>query len=76
MDNDVLAELGSLEEWFSSMAAAHQVEHIRFNSDLTIPDLNGRNIQVLAPRSRYLVRHAGVRRRDGEEVSMRQGYAG
>lgn len=28
------------------MAAAHQVEHIRFNSDLTIPDLNGRNIQV------------------------------
>jgi hypothetical protein len=35
-----------MEEWFASMAGTHQVEHIRFNSDLTIPDLNGRNIQV------------------------------
>jgi hypothetical protein len=34
------------------MTGAYQVEQIRFNSDLTIPDLNGRNIQVVAVRRR------------------------
>ena len=47
IDNDILCELGPLEEWFASLVKAHAVEHVRFNSDLTIPDLNGRNIQVL-----------------------------
>jgi hypothetical protein len=37
----------TIEEWFAALREAHGVEHIGFNSDLTIPDLHGRNIQVI-----------------------------
>jgi len=41
-----LAELESIEKWFDSTRKITGTEKIEFNSDLTIPDLNGRNIQV------------------------------
>lgn len=48
IDNDILADIGmSVEEWFVILKTTHGVEHIGFNSDLTIPDLNGRNIHVV-----------------------------
>lgn len=46
VDNEILADLGTTDQWFESMIKANGVEHIKFNPDLTIPDLNGRNIQV------------------------------
>jgi len=46
VDNDILSELEPLTQWFSTNIKISGVAHIRFNSDLTIPDLNGRNIQV------------------------------
>jgi hypothetical protein len=39
--------MAPIEVWFDTLAKNHEVDHIRFNLDLTIPDLNGRNIQVL-----------------------------
>ncbi len=51
IDNDILAELGSIEDWFATLRSSNGVEHLDFNSDLTIPDLHGRNIQV--PRFRF-----------------------
>jgi hypothetical protein len=48
IDNDILSDMGmSIEDWFANLKSAHGVEHIYFNSDLTIPDLNGRNIHVI-----------------------------
>lgn len=49
VDNDILRELGPEAEWFEKMKVLGSVESIRFNLDLNIPDLNGRNIQVLSP---------------------------
>ena len=46
VDNDILRELGAEGEWFEKMRALGNVESIKFNLDLNIPDLNGRNIQV------------------------------
>lgn len=46
VDNDILRELGSEYEWFDKVKALGSVESIKFNLDLNIPDLNGRNIQV------------------------------
>lgn len=46
VDNDILRELGAEGEWFEKMRAIGNVESIKFNLDLNIPDLNGRNIQV------------------------------
>ena len=37
----------SIEDWFANLKSTQGVEHIGFNSDLTIPDLNGRNIHVM-----------------------------
>jgi hypothetical protein len=37
----------SVTDWFDSMVKTNEVEYIKFNPDLTIPDLNGRNIQVI-----------------------------
>ena len=39
----------SEEEWFESIVKAGNVESVKFNLDLNIPDLNGRNIQVHLP---------------------------
>lgn len=48
IDNDILSDIGmTIEEWFAKLKTSHGVEHIGFNSDLTIPDLNGRNIHVM-----------------------------
>lgn len=48
IDNDILSDIGmNVEEWFANLKTTHGVEHIGFNSDLTIPDLNGRNIHVV-----------------------------
>ena len=47
VDNDILNGLPPVEEWFGKVQAAGSIESIRFNLDLNIPDLNGRNIQVL-----------------------------
>ena len=44
VDNDILNELPPLEEWFKKVQVAGSIESIRFNLDLNIPDLNGRNI--------------------------------
>ena len=46
MDNDILRELPTEAEWFEKVREMGSVESIRFNLDLNIPDLNGRNIQV------------------------------
>ena len=46
VDNDILRELGSEGDWFDKVKTLGNVESIRFNLDLNIPDLNGRNIQV------------------------------
>lgn len=54
IDNDILQEFGPLEQWFSNLQTVNGVEHIGFNSDLTIPDLNGRNIQVLSLPYRFM----------------------
>jgi hypothetical protein len=35
-----------MQGWFANLASTHGVDHIGFNADLMIPDLNGRNIQV------------------------------
>lgn len=48
IDNDILSDIGmSIEDWFANLKSTQGVEHIGFNSDLTIPDLNGRNIHVM-----------------------------
>lgn len=46
VDNDILAQLQPEYEWFEKVRKAGEVETIKFNLDLNIPDLNGRNIQV------------------------------
>lgn len=46
VDNDVLAQLQSEGDWFEKVKKVGKVESIKFNLDLNIPDLNGRNIQV------------------------------
>ena len=46
VDNDILRELPTEAEWFEKVREMGSVESIRFNLDLNIPDLNGRNIQV------------------------------
>ena len=59
VDNDILRELGAEEDWFEKVKALGNVESIRFNLDLNIPDLNGRNIQVQAalPNADFRSRH-------------------
>lgn len=58
VDNDILRELGSEGEWFDKVKTLGNVESIRFNLDLNIPDLNGRNIQVQKkPNSDLRSRH-------------------
>lgn len=47
VDNNMLANLQPESAWLERMKIAGEVESIRFNLDLNIPDLNGRNIQVL-----------------------------
>lgn len=57
VDNDVLAQLQSEGDWFEKVKKVGKVESIKFNLDLNIPDLNGRNIQVLLEtNSRYMIR--------------------
>ena len=46
VDNDILNELEPVAGWLEKLQTTHGIEHIGFNADLTIPDLNGRNIQV------------------------------
>lgn len=46
INNEILAEIDNVEKWFDSIRKITSTEKIDFNSDLTIPDLNGRNIQV------------------------------
>lgn len=46
VDNDLLHALEPETDWLARVRAAGEVETIRFNLDLNIPDLNGRNIQV------------------------------
>lgn len=46
VDNDILAQLQPESQWFEKVKKAGEVETIKFNLDLNIPDLNGRNIQV------------------------------
>ena len=46
MDNDIIREMPETKEWFENIAKAGNIESIKFNLDLNIPDLNGRNIQV------------------------------
>ena len=48
VDNDILAQLQSDSEWFEKVKKIGDVESIKFNLDLNIPDLNGRNIQVIS----------------------------
>ena len=48
IDNEILAEVENVEKWMESIRKLTSTERIEFNSDLTIPDLNGRNIQVRA----------------------------
>jgi len=43
----MLANLEPESEWLDKVKKAGEVESIRFNLDLNIPDLNGKNIQVL-----------------------------
>lgn len=43
----------------------HHVESIKFNLDLGIPDLNGRNIQV-----RLIIIYKDIRHRHGEEIHV------
>ncbi len=46
INNDILAEIDNIDKWFGSISKITGTEKIEFNTDLTIPDLNGRNIQV------------------------------
>ena len=46
VDNDILSQLQPESWWFEKVKKAGEVESIKFNLDLNIPDLNGRNIQV------------------------------
>lgn len=45
----------------------HHVESIKFNPDLGIPDLNGRNIQVILKPINVDIRH-----RHGKEIHVRE----
>jgi hypothetical protein len=47
VDNDVLNDLQPEGEWFEKVKKAGEVESINFNLGLNIPELNGRNIQVI-----------------------------
>ena len=49
VDNDIIREMVNEEEWFANIVKAGNVESVKFNLDLNIPDLNGRNIQVPVP---------------------------
>lgn len=42
----MLSQLQPEAEWFEKVKKMGEVESIKFNLDLNIPDLNGRNIQV------------------------------
>ena len=46
IDNDILGEMGDSGAWMAEKTANMSVDFIHFNPSLTIPDLNGRNIQV------------------------------
>jgi hypothetical protein len=46
VDNDVLRELHPEKEWLEKIKKAGDVESINFNLSLSIPELNGRNVQV------------------------------
>ncbi len=56
INNDILAELESVQKWFDSTRKITGTEKIEFNGDLTIPDLNGRNIQVPTILLRYMTK--------------------
>jgi hypothetical protein len=38
--------LEPVDSWFTALTTEYHVETIKFNPDLGIPDLNGRNIQI------------------------------
>ena len=46
VDNDILSQLQVESQWFEKVKKIGDVESIKFNLDLNIPDLNGRNIQI------------------------------
>lgn len=46
IDDDILNSFESTELLFQRIQEQTKAERIRFNSDLTIPDLQGKNVQV------------------------------
>ncbi len=48
------------KEWFENIAKAGNIETIKSNLDLNIPDLNGRNIQVHFSFIRFMIKKWNV----------------
>lgn len=48
--------MGGESKWFENIIKAGSVESVKFNLDLNIPDLNGRNIQVLFLLFRFMIK--------------------